>query len=302
MSARLAVLAASALAACTSAQVDPQAGTAPDLRESGQQTWAEACADWDEWNKAGPPYRIYGNSYYVGTCGIAAILITGDAGHILIDGGPLNGGPLIEANIEALGFSMQDVKLLLHSHEHHDHVGGLAYLQRVSGAETIASHGAAAAMRSGEPQLGDPQQTSLDPFEPVTVSREVGSYDFVSLGKLSLIPLETPGHTPGALSWQWWSCEGTDCRVIAYVDSLSPISAEDYRFSDHPDYVAQYRSAIETIRTVPCDILMTPHPSASDMRTRMTSQNGLTDASKCVAYAEAMEARLDTRLAEEAAE
>jgi len=206
----------------------------------------------------------------------------------------------VAANIEALGFSIKDVKILLHTHEHHDHVGGLAYIQRASGAEAIASHAAAAAMRSGQPQPGDPQETSLDPFEPVNVSREVASYDFVSLGKLSLIPLETPGHTPGALSWQWWSCESTDCRVIAYVDSLSPVSAEDYRFSDHPDYVAQFRTAIETVGAIPCDILLTPHPSASDMRTRMTSEHGLTDASGCAAYAEGIATRLDARLAEEA--
>ncbi len=295
MSARSAVLAAFALTVCGPAQAEDQ----PD---AGQQAWAEACEDWDQWDKPGPPYRIYGNSYYVGTCGIAAILITGDDGHILIDGGPLEGGPLIEANVETLGFAMTDVKLLLSSHEHHDHVGGLAYLQRASGAEVVASHGAAEAMRTGEPQPRDPQQTSLEPFEPVTVAREVGSYDFVSLGKLSLIPLETPGHTPGALSWQWWSCEGTDCRVIAYVDSMSPVSAEGYRFSDHPDYVAQYREAIETVRAVPCDILLTPHPTASDMRARMASDHGLTDARACATYAEGIATRLDRRLAEEAGE
>lgn len=283
-----------ALAACSPAQ-------AQDEADSGQQAWVEACTDWDEWDKAGPPFRIFGNSYYVGTCGISAILITGDEGHILIDGGPLDGGPLIEANVEALGFAMSDVKLLLSSHEHHDHVGGLAYLQQVSGAELVASHGAAAAMRSGQPQDGDPQQSSLAPFEPVTVAREVGSYDFVSLGRLTLIPLETPGHTPGALSWQWWSCEGTDCRVIAYVDSMSPNSAEDYRFSDHAAYVEQFRSGIDAVRAIPCDILLTPHPSASDMRTKLVAGD-LTGGVTCADYAASISARLDARLAEEAGE
>jgi metallo-beta-lactamase class B len=71
--------------------------------------WATQCEAWsDDWDKPGPPFRIYGHSYYVGTCGISAILITSDSGHILIDGASRGGGPLIAANVEALGFVMSD--------------------------------------------------------------------------------------------------------------------------------------------------------------------------------------------------
>ena len=78
--------------------------------------WLNACSDWDDWDKPGPPYRIHGNSWYVGTCGIAAILVTGEAGHILIDGGTARGADLVAANIGALGFRLEDVKVLLQSH------------------------------------------------------------------------------------------------------------------------------------------------------------------------------------------
>ncbi|HEU4650895.1 MAG TPA: MBL fold metallo-hydrolase, partial [Croceibacterium sp.] len=138
-------------AACSGVSAQP---TAP--ADNGSQ-WAERCKDWDDWDKPAPPFRIWGNTYYVGTCGISAILVTGTDGHVLIDGGPANAAPLIAANIEALGFKLSDVKILLHSHEHHDHVGGLAELQRLTGARLLASPAAAAALASGAPTAEDPQ-------------------------------------------------------------------------------------------------------------------------------------------------
>src|SRR5687767_5418483 len=92
--------------------------TAAQMDKLDRKAWAEACADWDEWEKPGPPYRIHGNTYYVGTCGISAILISGDDGHVLIDSGTDAGAALVAANIEALGFTLSDVKILLMSHEH----------------------------------------------------------------------------------------------------------------------------------------------------------------------------------------
>lgn len=89
-----------------------------------QSDWVKSCTDWDEWDKPGPPFRIYGNSYYVGTCGISAILVTSDEGHVLIDGATEAGADIIATNIQSLGFSLRDVTILLHSHEHFDHVAG----------------------------------------------------------------------------------------------------------------------------------------------------------------------------------
>src|SRR6476620_7990369 len=82
--------------------------------------FAAACKDWDEWDKPAPPVRIHANTYLVGTCGISSILITGNEGDILIDGGTEVGAGLIASNIRKLGFKLSDVKILLHSHEHAD--------------------------------------------------------------------------------------------------------------------------------------------------------------------------------------
>jgi len=261
--------------------------------------WVDVCSDWDDWDKPGPPFRIFGSSYYVGTCGIAAILITGDAGHVLIDGGTEAGADLIAANIESLGFSLADVKLLLHSHEHFDHGAGFARLQQLSDARLLTSPEAAEVFRTGIAADGDPQAGMHETFPAARVDGIVRDGETVKLGKLALTPVATPGHTPGALSWQWQSCEDDVCLSIVYADSLSPISNDSYRFSDHPDYVDAYRAGLSKLATLDCAILVTPHPSASGMRDRLSTPRGLVNPEGCKAYAEAVSTRLETRIADE---
>ncbi len=260
--------------------------------------WAERCADWDEWDKPAPPFRIFGNSYYVGTCGITAILITGESGHVLIDGGTEAGADVIAANIRSLGFSLRQVKILLHSHEHFDHVAGLAKLQQLSGAKLLASVDAAPVLRAGITSAEDPQADMHDPFPPAIVDGYVHEADPVVIGELALMPIPTPGHTHGALSWQWKSCEKDRCLTLVYADSLSPISNDHYRFGDHPAYVDSYRAGLQKLSALSCDILITPHPSASQMRSRMLA-GGLEDRSGCKIYVDSVLRRLNQRLADE---
>ena len=263
--------------------------------------FAAACKDLDEWNAPAPPVRIHANTYLVGTCGISAILITGTDGHILIDSGTELGAELIAANIERLGFRLRDVKNLLHSHEHLDHVGGMARLQQMTGAQLVASSAAAPVFATGKAGRGDPQAGMHKPFATARVGRVIAGGETVRLGNLMLTAIATPGHTPGALSWHWGSCDGGVCRRIVYADSLTPISRDDYRFSDHPEYVAAFRDGLQRLAAVDCDILLTPHPSASDMLNRMAGKAPLDDRDACRAYAAELGARLDERLAKETA-
>lgn len=296
MSARLAALLALPLVAACAAAATPGPTTTADISPA---RWASACSPDAGWDDAGPPFRIHGNSYYVGTCGITAVLVTGDEGHVLIDGGTAKGGPLVAANIEALGFKPSDVKILLHTHEHHDHVGGLAELQRLTGARLLASPAAAPVLASGKASAEDPQAESLDGFSGMRVDGQVVAGQPVRLGSLALTPIATPGHTPGALTWQWQSCDGDDCRTLVYADSLSPVSSDSYRFGDHPAYLAAYRDSIARVGALDCDTVLSPHPGASDMHAR--AKAGFpADPAGCRRYAETLAARLDTRLAEEA--
>ena len=269
--------------------------------ETAGPAFARTCKDNDEWDKPAPPVRIHGNTYLVGTCGIAALLVTGSAGHILIDGGTEKGADLIAANIRRLGFKLHDVKILLHSHEHFDHVGGIGRVQQLTGAQLVASPAAAKVFETGTAGPGDPQAGMHKPFPTARVDREIGDGETVRLGNLLLTAVATPGHTPGALSWHWGACDGGVCRRIVYADSLSPVSRDDYLFSSRPDYVAAYRASIAKVAALDCDILVTPHPSASNLVNRVAGRAPLTDANGCRAYADALGKRLDERLAKEKA-
>ena len=156
-------------------------------------------------------------------------------------------------------------------------------------------------MASGLPGADDPQAGMHKPFTAATVGRVVRDGEVVRLGPLALTAMTTPGHTPGALSWRWESCDGGVCRTMVYADSLSPVSRADYKFSRHPAYLAAYRSAIAKVAASRCEILLTPHPAASAMKERMTGKQALFDENGCRNYAATLTRRLDERLAKEAA-
>ena len=268
--------------------------------ESAGPRWAAACDGSDDWTKPAPPVRIHANTYDVGTCGITSILIVGDQGDILIDGGPEEAADLIADNIRRLGYRVEDIRFILQSHEHFDHVGGIAKLQRLSGATVVSSVPAKKVLETGTPSGDDPQSGTLKPFPPANVGRTIVDGQEVRLGNLMLTAIATPGHTPGALSWRWVSCDGGVCRTIVYADSLSPVSSPAYRFGDHPAYLAAYRASIAKLAVSPCEILITPHPSASHMPERFALGKPMLDENACRDYAAGLTKNLDDRLAKEA--
>ena len=278
--------------------------TSPELATSFRQSaFLEKCEDFDEWDKPAPPFELLGDTWYVGTCGISAILVLGEDGHVLIDSGVEAAAPLVLDNIRALGIDPRDIRYLLMSHEHFDHVGAHAALAEATGAQVIASPEAAKVLASGKVSADDPQADIHPAMTPVNVDRIVSDGEVLTLGGTEFTAHFTPGHTPGAMSWTWNACslpwQPPVCRRVAYVDSLSPVSADDYRFTDHPAVVADFRRSIAKVATLPCDLLATPHPSSSGMLDRM-KEGGLLDGAACADYAKAIEKRLNDRLAEEA--
>ena len=295
MSVRFAVAAISlALTACVATPLQPRLSRGVPTSEL-----VAACQGKDGWDDPAPPARLHGSTYYVGTCGITALLIATERGHILIDGGTTKGGDLIAANIRQLGLNPREVRWILSTHEHFDHAGGIAQLQRLTGAKVAALAPAAAVLRSGKPDPADPQAGVLPPMGPAKVARILRDGDTIRLGSQVLVAHATPGHAPGSTSWVWRSCDIDACLDIAYVDSVSAISDKQYRFSAHPEYVAAFSRSLDRIAALPCDILVTPHPSASDFFARLG--DGLGNALDCLRYAERGKAGLATRVAQESA-
>lgn len=261
-----------------------------------------------DWSKPRQPFRIYGNTWYVGTQGLSAVLITSPQGHVLIDGTLESNATQIEANIRTLGFRMQDIRVILNSHAHSDHAGGIAALAKDSGATVYASAAGAKALKLGGADPEDPQYGSAPLYPPLSKVRVVVDGAAVRVAGLNIVAHYTPGHTPGSTSWTWNACEGSRCHSIAYVDSVSAISRDGYRFTDdaaHPHRVEDFRHSLATIAALPCDVLITPHPDASDfmdkvaLRERGRRPDPLIDPHACTAYAVNGTALLDARLAQE---
>ncbi len=277
---------------------------APLAGQSVQAGSIPACSTSAEWNTPHAPHRLFGNTYYVGTACLGAILITSDSGHVLIDGALPASAPIIIGNIEALGFRMEDVRWLLNSHAHFDHAGGLAELQRRSGAPVLASAASVRVLRTGVSGADDPQFGELDGFPGIADVRELALGATVRVGTVEVTPHHTAGHTPGGTSWSWTSCEGARCLEIVYADSQTPISAAGFLYTKsatYPSAVQDFRDGYAALERLTCDVLVTPHPGGSQLWERVASAPGampaLVDREACRRYAATARAQLERRLA-----
>lgn len=261
---------------------------------------AAQCPRCAEWNEPAQPRRLWGNTYYVGTRGLGALLITSDSGHVLLDGGLPSTAPMVMANIRSLGFRAEDIRLIGNSHAHYDHAGGLAALQRVSGAEVVALPRAVPVLASGRPDADDPQFGDLLNFPTVSRIRAVADGTTLTLGDIRITPLATEGHSPGGTSWSWRSCADGICRDFVYGDSQTSISADGFRYSGGPASAA-FVVGFRTLEMLRCDVLVTPHPGASRLWERVEGSEPLVDAEGCKRYAAGGRQRLSARLAAESA-
>jgi metallo-beta-lactamase class B len=261
----------------------------------------------EEWLAPQAPVRLLGNTYYVGTRGLSSILIASEEGHVLIDGGLAESAPLIAANIEKLGFKLADVRTIVFSHAHHDHVGGVSELQQLTGAQVVASKWAAQALRQGRGGQDDPQFALGEAFPAVEKVNTISDGETLQVGLIAITGHSTPGHTPGGMSWSWYTCEQLRCGYFVYADSLTAVSADGFRFTDSTRYrqaVSDFRWSFYIVRNLRCDILVTPHPEASNLWERVAKRDAgnpdaLLDTNACRAYSNRAREAFDARLAKE---
>ena len=260
------------------------------------------CSSCAEWNVPQEPFRVHGNTYYVGTHGLSSILITSPDGHVVIDGALPNSAPQILANVRALGFDPADIELILNSHSHFDHAGGIAGIQRASGARVAASPAGAAVLERGRGGPGDPQYGLLLDYPAAADVERFTPGDTLRVGSLQLMSHATAGHTPGGTSWSWRSCDESGCRDIVYADSQTPVSADGFRFTDsetYPSAVADFEHGHQVLEQLPCDILISTHPGASSLWDRL-ARGSLIDSTACRRYAANARRQLERRLKTEA--
>lgn len=262
----------------------------------------------ENWNDPQEPFAVFGDTYYVGTHGLSAVLITSPQGHILIDGGSPESAPMIAQHIRQLGFKLEDVKFVLNSHDHFDHAGGISELQALSGAVVLASVQGEKVLRSGQPSKGDPQYSTLRSMKPVANTRAVADGEVVKLGPLAVTARYTPGHTQGGVSWTWRATENGKSAAMVYADSLNAIAAKPFRYGgykSYPNAQADIKKSIATVAALDCDILISAHPGASGLWERLAKQAqtgnaAFIDRQACRDYAQAGTERLKETLAAEA--
>jgi len=253
----------------------------------------------DDWTSEQTPFALYGNSYYVGSHGLSSVLITSPSGHILIDGTLEENAAMIAGHVRKLGFRVEDIKYILSSHAHSDHAGGIAELQRLSGAVVLGGAATLPTLSDGAARSDDPQFGILSDFPAIANTRGVNDGEVVRVGPLAVTAHATPGHTAGGTSWTWESCEDKRCMKMVYIDSLTAYGAKGYKFTQHPEVVASLRHSIALVGSLPCDIAVTAHPDAIGLLERLEQHKPLIDGKACRKLASHANKKLNHLLAAE---
>lgn len=250
----------------------------------------------DSWRQPVPPFALAEHSWYIGTAGLSAVLVKTPQGAVLIDGGLPQAADMLLQRMQALGVPPGELKLILNSHAHIDHAGPLAQLKRETGAKLVVSAESAVLLaRGGSDDLHFGEGFT---FPPASADRIVMDGEVVTLGGVRFTAHFTPGHTPGSTSWTWDDQRAGKALRIAYVDSLS---APGYQLIDNPRYpriVDDYRRSFATVRGLPCDLLLTPHPGGSGWTPEATTAPN-PEPTSCRQYADAAERALDAMLEEQ---
>ena len=227
----------------------------------------------DEWNKPFKPFRIVGNVYYVGTNNLACYLITTPAGYILMDTGMEQSVPIVRANIEALGYKLRYVRMILSGHAHYDHVAGHAAMKEATGAQILASAEDALVLESG----GKKDFHFLGGFKPVKVDRIIKDGEPVRLGNVVLTPHLTPGHTKGNTTWTMVTEENGRKYNVVFTGSMS--INPGVRMINNPTWPGiseAYAKSFQKLKTLPCDIFLGTHAPFFEMeeKARRIGQGG----------------------------
>ncbi|HEX3556992.1 MAG TPA: subclass B3 metallo-beta-lactamase [Thermoanaerobaculia bacterium] len=255
-------------------------------------------------NQPVAPYRIAGNLYYVGASDVTSFLIATPDGLILIDGGFAETVPIIRESVKKLGFKIEDVKVLLNSHAHFDHAGGLAELKKITGAKLAASAADAALLARGG--RGDHLFGDQYPYEPVTADRILSDGDQVALGGTTLTAHLTAGHTKGCTTWTMKAAEGGKSYDVVFVCSTTVLPGVSLTNNPkYPHVAADFENTFRTLRSLPCDVFLASHASFYDglkkaeRLRKSTEKNPFIDPAGYKAYLDRSEKAFRERLAAE---
>ena len=262
-----------------------------------------------EWNKPMKPFHVIGPVYYVGMADVSAFLIVTLRGLILTDGGLPESAPQIEANIKSLGFKLSDVRIMLNSHAHFDHAGGLAKLKRDTHATLYASAADKPFLEKGRISFG-PSAVPEDYFPPVKVDHVVKDGDTVVLGGITLTAHLTPGHTPGCTSWSMQIPDGPGMRDALFFCSITTGGNPLVDNKAYPAIADDFKASFAKLKTMHVDVLLAAHGDQMRLEKKLAAlkanednkvdaPNPFVDANEFPALIARMEKSFDAELAKQ---
>jgi metallo-beta-lactamase class B len=242
-----------------------------------------------------PPFRMIGNIYYIGSAGLACYIIKTTEGLILLDSGYPDMASQIEGNIKTLGFQLSDVKVLINSHAHIDHGGGMAQLKMDTGAKLVAMAQDAPYFENGghnDVLFGD-----RSTFPPVHVDRVIHDGDTVELGDTTMTAHLTPGHTPGNTTWTMVVNDGGKSYDVVFFGIVMPFPGTNLAATPaYPDVGADWARTMNLLPTLPCDVFLASNGSFYNMAQKHDAlaknpdTNPFVDPAGCKAYVDRAEA------------
>ncbi|HEX6126643.1 MAG TPA: subclass B3 metallo-beta-lactamase [Pyrinomonadaceae bacterium] len=212
------------------------------------------------------PFRIVGNIYYVGSSDLTSYLIVTSKGNILIDGGMKEMVPQVVANISKLGFRLEDTKIILNSHAHFDHAGGIAELRRLTKAKFLASELDAPLLRRGG--VDDPNFDNRFPFEPTIPDETFVSGRKVKLGGTELIANVTSGHTKGCTTWTTVANEAGKKLNVIFVCSVSSPGYKLVGNDKYADIENDYLRSFRWFKNAKVDVFLASHAGFFDLESK----------------------------------
>ena len=221
--------------------------------------WGQPATIPPEWVRPMEPFRIVGNLYYVGTADLTSYLFVTPEGNILLDTGLQENVPQVQANIAKLGFNIKKIKILLNSHAHYDHAGGLNAVKQLTGAKLYASPADAQLMARGGKQ--DFAYADRVPYPPVKVDHILHDGEQVELGGTKLTAHFTPGHTKGCTTWTAEIRDQGKLYHLVFVCSTSFPSYKLVNNAAYPNIVSDYEHTFSVLQSLPCDIFLASHGS-----------------------------------------
>ena len=221
-------------------------------------TTAQLSAQNEEWTRPFPGHRVISNLYTVGTYGLGVFLITTDDGHILINTGLRDSTPLIRENIEAVGFRLEDVKILLTMQAHWDHTAALAEIKQITGAKMLATKDDARVLEDGG--FSDAHFGGRESFKPVSVDQIIVEGEVIELGDTRLTVYEHPGHTEGSSSYAMRVREnGRDYNVV--IANMGTINQGKKLLVDptYPGVAQDFARTYRSQKTMAVDVWVAAH-------------------------------------------